>query len=222
MFKKTPHAPHNHGASGALKSAAEIAQERRAAAPEVTSPPETPTAAEIEALRAEAAKSRENWDHFLRAQADLENFRKRAAREKQEILKTASEKLLLELLPPLDHFEMGLQSVPQTETPNPLREGMEMVLSQFRQFLKIQGVSEIEAFGKPFDPAVHEAVAHQESDEPEGQVINQLRKGYRLHHKLLRPATVIVAKPRPSDGNATPSSEDEPPANGTTNVTAGI
>ncbi len=175
--------------SGAgLKSAAEIALEAAVA--------EGSSGDDFAVLKQQAAKAQEHWDRLLRTQADFENFRKRAARERADLIKTANEKLLQELLAPIDHFEMGLQSVQKGGQEDPLRQGMEMVLTQFRQFLKGQGVSEIEAMGQPFDPAQHEAVAHQESDQPEGVVIQQLRKGYRLNDRLLRPATVIVSKGR--------------------------
>lgn len=179
-----------------LKSASEIALERAAAAQpaageEGLAGEGQAVSQEIEALVAQAAKAQENW---ARTQADFDNFRKRTARERQELIKSANERLLQDLLAPLDHFEMGLQSAQKTSQDDPLRQGMEMVLAQFQQFLSSQGVTEIQALGQPFDPALHEAVAHQESPEPEGQVTQQLRKGYRLNDKLLRPASVIVSK----------------------------
>jgi len=187
----------------ALKSAADIALERLAESKgeQFSEPNEIANVLqkELNELRDQASKSKEHWDRLLRAQADLENYRKRVTRERQELIKSANEKLLAEILAPLDHFEMGLQSVQKKDDKDPLRQGMEMVLAQFKQFLKSQGVSEIEALAQTFDPALHEAVAHQESDQPEGQVIQQLRKGYRLHEKLLRPATVIVSKGQTSE-----------------------
>ena len=178
---------------GGLKSAAEIALERSAAGGTAPSPAES-SSKELEELRARAAKAQEHWDRLLRAQADLENYRKRVTKERQEWARAANEKLLLDLLIPLDHFEIGLQSLQQHARKDPLREGMEMVLGQFQQFLKSQGITEIRAVGEKFDPALHEAVAEQESEGPEGQVIQQLRKGYRLQNKVLRPSSVIVSK----------------------------
>ncbi len=174
----------------ALKTAAEIAFDTAAGESD------SDESQDVMTLKKQAAKAQENWERLLRTQADFENFRKRVARERQDLIKVANEKLIQELLSPLDHFEMGLQSVQKSEGEDPLRHGMELVLAQFRQFLKNQGVTEIEALGATFDPALHEAVAHQESDEPEGKVIQQLRKGYRLNDKLLRPASVIVSKSR--------------------------
>ena len=197
-----------------LKSAAEIAAERCAdSTAELSSVPNGQSTdemlqKEIKELRVEAAKARENWDRLLRTQADLENYRKRVARERAELIKSANEKLLLELLTPLDHFEKGLQTVQfqGAETQNDsLRQGMEIVLSQFQQFLKSHGVTEIHAIGQIFDPSLHEAVAYQESDLPEGQVVQQLRKGYRLRDKVLRHAGVIVSKGKPA--SESPSSD---------------
>ncbi len=191
------------GGPSHLKTATEIVAERsrNITEPLATATFPTTTAViskkELEELRAQAAKAQENWERLLRTQADLENHKKRVASERQELIKTANEKLFFELLTPLDHFEIGLQSVqsdPYKTTDDPLRKGMEMVLAQFQQFLKSHGVTEIQAVGQMFDPALHEAVAHQPSDTPEGQVIQQTRKGYRLNHKLLRPAAVVVSK----------------------------
>jgi molecular chaperone GrpE len=88
---------------------------------------------------------------------------------------------------------------------------MELVHSQFRAALQAQGVSEIEAIGKVFDPAQHEAVGHQESEAPEGQILQELRKGYRLHDRVLRAATVIVSKEK---GEGDPLPDAPPPADG--------
>ena len=190
-----------HEQGGAvLKSAAEIALERKNHPAAESPDPATEQAEEVslpkqelESLRAQAAKAQENWDRLLRAQADLENYRKGGARERQDLLQTASENLLRDLLTPLDHFEMGLETSQQASATDSLREGIRMVFEQFHQFLKTHGVTEIQTVGQPFNPALHEAVNHQESDAPEGQVIQQLRKGYRLHNKMLRPATVVVS-----------------------------
>ena len=179
-----------------LKSAAELAAEKALSREELSEQDENTAILkkDIEELRQEAAKAKEHWDRLLRTQADLDNYRKRVTRERQDLIKTANERLLLELLTPLDHFEIGLQSAQNLPADDALRQGMEMVLAQFQQFLKSHHVSEIQAIGQKFDPSLHEAVAHQESDLPEGQVIQQIRKGYRLNDKPLRPATVIVSK----------------------------
>jgi molecular chaperone GrpE len=133
----------------------------------------------------------------LRAVADLENYRKRAAREKQEAQRLANEALLLRLLPVLDHFEMALAAMDQSQgaTLESMRTGVQMIAGQLRAALAEAGLEEIETVGKPFDPNWHEAVMQQETpDAPEGQVVQQVRRGYRLRERLLRAASVVVAR----------------------------
>ncbi len=157
-----------------------------------------PSPEELEALKQQAAKAEENWQRLLRATADFDNFKKRAAREKQESIRYANEALMSKMLPLLDNFEMALAATQSTSTDpavQALQTGVSMVFQQFKSALTESGLEEIEAVGKPFDPNWHEAVSQQESSEvPEGQVLQQLRKGYRLKDRLLRATTVIVAK----------------------------
>jgi molecular chaperone GrpE len=165
----------------------------------------TLTAEELEDLKQRASKADENWDRLLRQTADFENFKKRAARERQDAVKYAHEALLTKLLPVLDNFEMALaaaQNAP-AEGVKSLQAGVTMIQQQLRATLTDAGLEEIEALGKPFDPHVHEAVSQLESaDVPEGQVLQQLRRGYKLRDRLLRPASVIVAKAPPPDAPA--------------------
>ncbi len=156
------------------------------------------TPEQLEELQARAAKADENWERLLRTTADFDNFKKRAARERQDAARYANESLVQKLIPILDNFEMALAATQAGAAANPqsLADGVAMILQQFKSTLAEAGVEEVEAAGKPFDPNLHEAVSQQESAEvPEGQVLQQLRKGYRLRERLLRPATVIVAKP---------------------------
>ncbi|HUL51592.1 MAG TPA: nucleotide exchange factor GrpE [Candidatus Nitrosotalea sp.] len=152
---------------------------------------------QLEELKAKAAKADEHWDRLLRVTADLENFKKRAARERQDALRYASEALLSKLVPILDNFDMALAAgaVAEGATVDSLRTGVSMIYNQFKAALAEAGLEEIDATGQPFNPNFHEAVSQEESnDVPEGQVIRQLRKGYRLRDRLIRPATVVVAK----------------------------
>jgi molecular chaperone GrpE len=136
-------------------------------------------------------------DKFLRAQAEWDNSRKRILREKEEAVRYAGEAFLEKLLPVLDNFEMGMQAAKTATDAKAIAQGLEMVLAQFQQVLRDSGVETIDAVGHPFDPHRHEALGHTESDEhPEGQVLTQLRKGYKLKDRLLRAASVFVAKPR--------------------------
>ncbi len=153
--------------------------------------------AAITELQAQATKAKEHWDTLLRTTADFENFKKRAARERQDAVKFANESLLQKLIPILDTFDMALTAATNAKegTAQSLQTGVSMILSQFRNTLTEAGLEEIDAAGKPFDPNFHEAVSQQETvDVPEGHVAQQLRRGYKLKDRLLRPATVIVAK----------------------------
>jgi molecular chaperone GrpE len=156
-----------------------------------------PTAEAVAELKAQAAKAKEHYDQLLRTTADFDNFRKRAARERQEAVKFANESLLQKLIPALDNFDMAIAAAAGAKegAAQSLQTGVNMILSQLRSALTESGLEEIDATGKAFDPNFHEAVSQQETnDVPEGHVVQQLRKGYRLRERLLRPATVIVAR----------------------------
>ena len=166
----------------------------------------TLTAEGLDSIKAQAAKAAEHWDQLLRTTADFENFRKRAARERLEAEANAQARLLLKFIPVLDNFEMALAATATASEPavQSLQAGVKMIAQQFRAALTESGLEEIDASGKPFDPNFHEAVSQQESTGvPEGHVLQQLRKGYKLRDRLLRPATVVVArKPSPAAGPA--------------------
>ena len=133
-------------------------------------------------------------DRLLRLQADFDNYRKRMDREKKDWIAFAAEKLVLELLPVLDHFELGLADSAKNGAPAPIQEGFQLVCNQFRAALEKAGVQAISAEGQAFDPNLHEAITHLPSDTvPEGQVSAQTRRGYKLGDKLLRPAQVVVS-----------------------------
>lgn len=170
-----------------------------AEAEESASLPETHhlTPDEIDRLKEEASKAQEYWEQLLRTAADFDNYKKRAAREKSEASKYALEALLEKLIPVLDNFEMAMaaaQSAPD-DSANALQTGVTMIYQQLRTALTDAGLQEVNATNQKFDPTVHEAISQQESAEvPEGNVLHQTRKGYKLHDRLIRPASVIVAK----------------------------
>ena len=138
-------------------------------------------------------------DHALRTQADFDNFRKRAAREKDEATKYANASFLERLIPILDNFELGLNAARGSAANSPILAGMDMVAKQLFDFLISCGVEAVNAEGQPFDPNLHEAVAQEESATvADGVVIRQLRKGYKLRDRLLRPSTVVVSKGAPA------------------------
>jgi len=155
------------------------------------------TPEQLEELKARAARADEHWDRLLRVAADLENFKKRAARERIEAAQAAAAALIQKILPVLDHFEMA-QTATQTAQDDKLtalQTGIAMIQQQLKNALAESGLEEIDATGKPFDPTWHEAVAQQTTaDVPEGHVVQQIRKGDRLRDRLLRPAAVIVAQ----------------------------
>src|SRR5213595_2724452 len=131
-------------------------------------------------------------DLALRTQADFENYKKRAARERDEGIKYANRSLLERLVPIVDNFELGLSAAREEGEHSPIYSGMNMVLKQLTDFLADNGLQPIDAVGKQFDPNLHEAIGHEPSDEvPEGRVIRQTRRGYRLKDRLLRPAAVV-------------------------------
>jgi molecular chaperone GrpE len=168
--------------------------------PLVAVEPAALTPEQIGELKARAAKADEHWDRLLRATADFENFKKRIAREKQDALKYANQALIENLLPVLDHFDMALAAAQtgSTDTPQALQTGIAMIYQQFKSTLAEAGLEEINATGQTFDPKWHEAVSQKETTEaPESQVLQQLRKGYKLRDRLLRPASVIVAQKPP-------------------------
>ncbi len=159
--------------------------------------PATLNAEQLKELKERAAKADESWDRLLRTTADFDNFKKRAAREKQEAIKYANESLIQKLLPVLEAFDMALTAAQAAapEAGQSLQAGVSMVCQQLKGVLAEAGLEEVDALGKPFDPNLHEALSQQETAEvPEGQVVQQLRKGYKLRDRLLRPASVVVAK----------------------------
>lgn len=184
-------------------TAAEATDEAEAAAAEASDAEEAG-----DANRHEAAK----WKEVaMRTAADLENYRKRASREREESMRYANQSLLEDLLPILDNFEMGMQAAAQ-EKDSMVYVGMNMVRQQFADFMAAQGVTEIACQGQPFDPNRHEAVSEETSDEiPPGHVIRVTRRGFMLRDRLLRPASVVVAR-EPQDGGESDASENEPQA----------
>jgi molecular chaperone GrpE len=129
-----------------------------------------------------------------RMAADFANYRKRNEAERADFAKFAKADLITRLLDVLDGYDRALASVPEDLRSQPWVEGMWLVERKLRQILEAEGLEPIDSLGKPFDPYVHEAVAHVESDQPEGTVIEEHQKAYRLHDRVIRPALVSVAK----------------------------
>ena len=150
-------------------------------------------------LLAEAqAKADENWDRYLRAAAEMENVRKRAARDVEHARKYALENFGRELLAVKDSLEMGLDAAGSADA-EALREGSEATLKLLTGTLERFGVEEVDPEGEPFDPERHEAISMQPSADVEpGSVLNVVQKGYTLNDRLLRPARVVVAAEAPA------------------------
>ena len=151
---------------------------------------EEETAAAVEAAKEEEEPLRLQ---LMRLRADFDNFRKRQVRERTEWITRANEDLFLELLPVLDHYEMGLKSAEDHQTDCSVTEGFKLVYNQLLDLLEKHNVNPIETIGEAFDPHVHEALTHLPSDKPAETVIEQVRRGYKLGEKLLRAAQVVVS-----------------------------
>jgi len=175
--------------SSSASSADSKEQKQDAAAPKEN--------ASIETLQQDLEKFR---DLALRSQADLANFRKRMTREREDAVRYANASLVEELLPVIDNFELGLDAAKKSEEAKNITVGFEMVLRQIHDFLRSQHVETIDAEGAVFDPNLHDAVAQEASEEaPEGTVLKQVRKGYKLRDRLIRPAAVVVSKGKAVD-----------------------
>lgn len=169
------------------------------------SDPEAPVAEEAsssaaEQLAAAQEESRQHYERYLRSVADLENYRRRATREREELRRASVSGLLEEFLPVLDNLDLGLQTAANHPEAANVAQGFEMVADQIRAILERQGVQEIHPQGEAFDPHKHESLTHQPHDEiPDGHVVQVIRKGYSLNERLLRPASVVVSS-GPAEG----------------------
>lgn len=157
-------------------------------------------ASELQEVRQQLEKKelevKENYERFLRQVAELENFKKRMAREKGEAIRYANENLIKDLLAVLDNLERAVDHAKGGDNGKPLLEGVEMVLKGFLDVLNKHGVTQISAKGEFFDPEKHEAIVQVESEEHEpNTVVEEHHKGYYLLDRLLRPSLVSVAKP---------------------------
>lgn len=159
-----------------------------------------PEASLREQLAAAEQKAAENWDKYLRAQAELENVRRRVEREAATLQKYALERILGDLITVNDSLELGLKAVAgESEETRKHLEGLQLTQRQFWATLERHGVSVIDPQGQPFNPEFHEAVSTLESAEmAPNHVLAVMQKGYKLHDRLLRPAMVVVSKAVPT------------------------
>lgn len=179
--------------------------------------------AEIETLRAQLefsqskgremmARIKEEHERALRAQADLENYRKRAQKEKEEVQKFGAERLLRDLLPVMDNLDRALEAAAKSPDIDSFQKGVAMTRKSFEDALARHGVKGFSARGQPFDPRLHEAIQQVETTEvPAGHVVTELVRGFTLNERLVRPALVVVAR-APSAPAPEPVVESAPAA----------
>jgi molecular chaperone GrpE len=181
-----------------MKKPSATAQNKETERSAATSSSAAPAATDRSEAEDPTASLQGDLDRFrdlaLRSQADFENYKKRSAREKEEAIKYANSSLLERLVAIIDNFELGLEAAKGESEQSPIYSGMTLVLKQLHDFLAENGLQPIEAEGKRFDPNLHQAIAHEPSNQfPEGTVLRQTRRGYRLRDRLLRPSSVIVS-----------------------------
>jgi molecular chaperone GrpE len=148
---------------------------------------------EVEALKAEANQLR---DKYLRLVADFDNFRKRSAKERLELIQTASKDLITALLPVLDDSERAEKQMQTTQDIEAIKEGEKLVFNKLRSTLQSKGLKAMETIGSEFNPEFHEAITEVPAPNPElqGKVIDEVEKGYYLNDKIIRFAKVVVGK----------------------------
>lgn len=166
--------------------------------------PETETEAPPESTPEEQIA--ELNDRYLRLAAEFDNYKKRTAREWSDRVKSANSDLLYDLLDIIDNFERALA----IEHPDSAyAKGVKLIFQQLQSLLERQGVSAVPALGEPFDPELHDALIHMDSDEyDEGIVCQEIRRGYKLHDRVLRHAQVAVSKGAPAESNEQPENNE--------------
>ena len=168
----------------------EVAQDKRAAeeAEEETGEEENP----LEKAQAEAAQHHDRW---MRLAAEFDNYKRRSARQFGELVQSANERLVTQLLPVLDNFSLALNHEGDDETLESFRQGVEMIFGQLHDVLESEGLKPFDSVGKPFDPNIHDAIMQMESEEHEsGTVVEEVQKGYTLGDRVLRHTKVVVSK----------------------------
>lgn len=149
-------------------------------------------AEERDALRGELAEAN---DRYVRARAEIDNYRKRTQREFADLRASTKAATVEEFLTVFDHFQMAMQHAESSGDMATLKQGMDLILKEFERAFQNLGVAQIRAEGQAFDPAIHHAVAEEASDDaPAGNVLRQWKPGYRLGERLIRPASVVVSK----------------------------
>ncbi|MCT1397833.1 nucleotide exchange factor GrpE [Paenibacillus sp. p3-SID867] len=186
MMEETLENTPNTGESGSAEEAVNPEQEIP-----VTESADEAGSAELEKLQAEVL---EHQQRTLRVQADFDNFRRRTQKEKEDLGKYASSKLITELLPVIDNFERALQASEENPEFESFSKGVSMIFRQLESVLATEGLTAMKSVGEPFNPEYHQAIMQVESEEyEEGIVVEEVQKGYMLKDKVLRPAMVKVS-----------------------------
>jgi molecular chaperone GrpE len=155
-------------------------------------PPQSELSPEQARIQELEAQVKEKENKYLYLYAEFENFKKRAVKERSDLIKFGWENVARELLEVVDNLERALAHMPANVDKN-LTAGLNLVLTQFKSTLQKQGVQPIESLGKEFNPELHEAVGQEPSDQPAGVVVKELTRGYTLHGRLLRPSNAVVS-----------------------------
>jgi len=157
---------------------------------------EQPAQLEIlkERLSETEKQNKELEDRLIRLAAEFDNYKKRVAKEQNQLIKNANQELISKLLESLDNFSRALDSAKNSADVKSLQSGVELIYSQLMDILTKEGLEEIKVVGELFDPHLHEAVLQIESDQPEGTMVDEISKGYKLNGKVIRHSKVVVAK----------------------------
>lgn len=157
--------------------------------------PEAPPEDLAAKIKETEQQAQDYYDRLLRVSAEFDNYKKRTARELQDVARYANEQLLKDLLSVVDNLERAIASAQDGEADDPLLKGVHLTYQEMLKFLERQHVTPIKALGEVFDPAYHQAMMQQEvADQPANTVCHEMQKGYLIHDRLLRPAMVVVSK----------------------------
>lgn len=172
---------------------------------------EQPAQLEIlkERLSETEKQNKELEDRLIRLAAEFDNYKKRVAKEQNQLVKNANENLISKLLESLDNFSRALDSAKNSDDIKSLQSGVELIYSQLMDILTKEGLEEIKAVGERFDPHLHEAVLQIESDQPEGTIVDEISKGYKLNGKVIRHSKVVVSKGKNGSAKASGSGQTE-------------
>jgi molecular chaperone GrpE len=171
-------------------------EDRTMSEPNGAPTPETADGQNPEATLAAVQKERDQYlDLFRRTQADFDNYQKRVQRDMQQERRYALFPLAHDLLPVLDNLSRALSAAQQAGDQGPLVQGVAMVQSQLLDVLKRHGITPIEALHQPFDPNLHQAVMQRPANQPPNTVVDVVQQGFKIHDRVLRPASVVVSSP---------------------------